>query len=138
MLSKRAPPASSANVSPDEGIAYKPCSLYTFDWVLRTLNLNSKTPTHPTPFPTTSGTPVPPSTKTKKYLLRRLFALRFLSHQHQSHHRRKPHPSHRQARESKFSPWAKHPYGCLALVLLLDPLPRNVFRDEAEAYSSDE
>lgn len=43
-----------------------------------------------------------------------------------------------QARAGGFDSWALTPRGCLALVLLLDQLPRHVFRDEAEAFASDE
>lgn len=33
--------------------------------------------------------------------------------------------------------WAESPPGCLALILLLDQFPRNIFRKSADAYSSD-
>ncbi|CAF9913119.1 hypothetical protein IMSHALPRED_000917 [Imshaugia aleurites] len=34
--------------------------------------------------------------------------------------------------------WAQSPGGCLALLLLLDQFPRNIFRDSADAYLSDQ
>ena len=33
--------------------------------------------------------------------------------------------------------WAQSPQGCLALILLLDQFPRNIFRNSSDAYSSD-
>ncbi|MDQ0317224.1 DUF924 family protein [Amorphus orientalis] len=33
--------------------------------------------------------------------------------------------------------WAETPHGALALLLLLDQLPRNLFRDQAEAFATD-
>lgn len=41
------------------------------------------------------------------------------------------------ARAGPCETWSVEPAGALALVLLLDQLPRNLFRGTAEAYSSD-
>ena len=41
------------------------------------------------------------------------------------------------ARASKLNSWAVHPQGTLALLLLADQFPRNVFRGTADAFSSD-
>lgn len=41
------------------------------------------------------------------------------------------------ARGGKFEKWALTPRGALALLILLDQLPRNIWRGEAEAYASD-
>jgi uncharacterized protein (DUF924 family) len=41
------------------------------------------------------------------------------------------------AREGALDGWAATPQGALALVLLLDQLPRNIFRGRAEAFASD-
>jgi len=38
----------------------------------------------------------------------------------------------------KYSDWESTPQGTLALVILLDQFPRNMFRDSAKAFSSDE
>ena len=38
---------------------------------------------------------------------------------------------------SDLDQWAESPQGCLALILLLDQFPRNVFRKSPEAYASD-
>ena len=38
---------------------------------------------------------------------------------------------------SELDPWAQSPQGCLALVLLLDQFPRNIYRNSAAAYASD-
>jgi uncharacterized protein (DUF924 family) len=37
----------------------------------------------------------------------------------------------------KLEDWKKTPAGCLALVLLLDQLPRNMFRGRAKAFAAD-
>jgi len=42
------------------------------------------------------------------------------------------------AREGAFDPWAATPQGALALLVLLDQFPRNLFRGSAEAFASDE
>jgi len=36
-----------------------------------------------------------------------------------------------------YDAWRESPRGCLALVLLLDQVPRNLFRDDARAYAAD-
>jgi uncharacterized protein (DUF924 family) len=41
------------------------------------------------------------------------------------------------AREGRLDSWAATPDGALALLLLLDQFPRNLFRDSAEAFASD-
>jgi uncharacterized protein (DUF924 family) len=42
-----------------------------------------------------------------------------------------------QARASKLTSWTEQPEGTLALLILLDQFPRNVFRGMADAFSSD-
>ena len=41
------------------------------------------------------------------------------------------------AREGSFDPWAGTPEGALALTVLLDQFPRNLFRGSPEAFASD-
>ncbi len=41
------------------------------------------------------------------------------------------------ARAGKFEKWSLTPRGALALLILLDQLPRNIWRGEAGAYASD-
>jgi uncharacterized protein (DUF924 family) len=41
------------------------------------------------------------------------------------------------AREGAFDAWAEAPEGALALLLLLDQFPRNLYRGTAEAFASD-
>jgi uncharacterized protein (DUF924 family) len=43
----------------------------------------------------------------------------------------------RDARSGLFDHWAATPDGCLALIVLLDQLSRNVFRGSAEAFAAD-
>jgi len=43
----------------------------------------------------------------------------------------------RPAREGAFDEWAATPEGALALLILLDQFPRNVFRGSGEAFASD-
>jgi uncharacterized protein (DUF924 family) len=43
----------------------------------------------------------------------------------------------RAARDGTFDTWADTPRGALALILLLDQLPRNLFRGTPEAFASD-
>ena len=43
----------------------------------------------------------------------------------------------RPAREGTFDGWAETPEGTLALLILLDQFPRNVFRGSGEAFASD-
>jgi uncharacterized protein (DUF924 family) len=42
-----------------------------------------------------------------------------------------------QARRKSFDRWSVQPRGALALIVLLDQLPRNMFRGEARAFASD-
>ncbi len=42
-----------------------------------------------------------------------------------------------EGRASKLTSWTQQPQGTLALLLLLDQFPRNVFRGTADAFSSD-
>ena len=44
---------------------------------------------------------------------------------------------HEQAAAGRLAHWADGPRGCLALVILLDQFPRNMFRDEARAFATD-
>jgi uncharacterized protein (DUF924 family) len=41
------------------------------------------------------------------------------------------------ARSSKLDAWRDHPKGSLALIILLDQIPRNIFRGSGESFSSD-
>lgn len=43
-----------------------------------------------------------------------------------------------QAREGALDDWAQTPHGALALLILLDQFPRNLFRGDALAFASDE
>lgn len=43
----------------------------------------------------------------------------------------------RDAREGRFDAWRDDPAGCVALVLLLDQMPRNIWRDTPDAFGSD-
>lgn len=44
---------------------------------------------------------------------------------------------HERAREGALDHWRRHHESCLALLLLLDQLPRNLFRGTARAFASD-
>jgi len=44
---------------------------------------------------------------------------------------------HEQAAAGRLEQWAQGPRGCLALVILLDQFPRNMFRGEARAFATD-
>lgn len=46
-------------------------------------------------------------------------------------------PLHLSASRRELAHWTATPTGALALVLLLDQIPRNVFRDSAHAYATD-
>ena len=46
-------------------------------------------------------------------------------------------PLHRQAAMGALDDWAATPRGALALVLLLDQVPRNVYRQTPQAYATD-
>jgi uncharacterized protein (DUF924 family) len=45
--------------------------------------------------------------------------------------------AHEAAAAGRLSAWEATPDGALALLLLLDQFPRNMFRDDAQTYSSD-
>lgn len=45
--------------------------------------------------------------------------------------------AHRQAAAGAFDDWRGTPLGCVALCLLLDQLPRNLFRDSPQAFATD-
>jgi uncharacterized protein (DUF924 family) len=45
--------------------------------------------------------------------------------------------THEQAAAGQFDGWQRSPQGCLALVLLLDQFPRNMFRGQPESFASD-
>ena len=42
-----------------------------------------------------------------------------------------------EARAGRLGEWATSPEGCLALLILLDQLPRNMFRGDARAFATD-
>ncbi|EWY41147.1 membrane protein [Skermanella stibiiresistens SB22] len=46
-------------------------------------------------------------------------------------------PLHEEAAANRLPEWRDHPQGCLALVILLDQVPRNVFRDSVRAFATD-
>ncbi|WP_371821883.1 DUF924 family protein [Skermanella sp. TT6] len=46
-------------------------------------------------------------------------------------------PAHEQAAANRLAEWRDDPRGCLALVILLDQVPRNVFRGSARAFATD-
>jgi|SRR3954452_17677998 uncharacterized protein (DUF924 family) len=46
-------------------------------------------------------------------------------------------PVHEQVASGRLPAWREHPQGCLASVILLDQVPRNVFRDSLRAFASD-
>lgn len=41
------------------------------------------------------------------------------------------------AAQDKLDDWQKYPYSCLALILLLDQFPRNLFRGQPQAFKTD-
>lgn len=47
-------------------------------------------------------------------------------------------PLHQPAHEGAFDEWAETPHGRLALILLLDQVPRHIFRGTPRQYRSDE
>jgi uncharacterized protein (DUF924 family) len=51
--------------------------------------------------------------------------------------RRKLTANHEQAAAGQLHHWQETPRGCLALVLLLDQVPRQIFRGETRAYAAD-
>ncbi|MET0289792.1 MAG: DUF924 family protein [Pseudoxanthomonas sp.] len=46
-------------------------------------------------------------------------------------------PAHHAAARRELEPWLDTPEGALALMILLDQLPRNAFRDSAHGYATD-
>lgn len=46
-------------------------------------------------------------------------------------------PTWREACDGKFSLWLTFPTGALAYIILMDQLPRNMFRESEQAFSSD-
>jgi len=44
----------------------------------------------------------------------------------------------RQGRDGQLSPWEQTPEGSLALVILLDQLPLNMFRDQPQGFSTEQ
>ena len=46
-------------------------------------------------------------------------------------------PTHFAAARGEYDRWAETPDGALALVILLDQFPRNLFRDSAHAFATD-
>lgn len=46
-------------------------------------------------------------------------------------------PFYQQAVAGELAPWEAEPASCLALILLLDQFPRNLFRGTAQAFASD-
>lgn len=46
--------------------------------------------------------------------------------------------SYYQAANGLFDSWKETPCGCLALILLLDQFPRNMFRDTPQAFATDD
>ncbi len=42
------------------------------------------------------------------------------------------------AKQGVLDPWQNSPRSCLALILLLDQIPRNIFRDLPQMYATDE
>lgn len=43
-----------------------------------------------------------------------------------------------QAKDGVLTHWQETPHGCLALILVLDQFPRNMFRDQPEAFATDQ
>ncbi|MBE9167389.1 DUF924 domain-containing protein [Pleurocapsales cyanobacterium LEGE 06147] len=46
--------------------------------------------------------------------------------------------TYRQAAEGKLNHWQQQPLSCLALIILLDQFPRNLFRDRPQAFATDD
>ncbi len=44
---------------------------------------------------------------------------------------------YQQAATGKLDAWKESPLGCLALIILLDQFPRNMFRGQAQAFATD-
>lgn len=47
-------------------------------------------------------------------------------------------PLFKKAREGELKNWRETPLGCVGLVLLLDQFPRNMFRNDAQAFAYDQ
>ncbi|MEE8395040.1 MAG: DUF924 family protein, partial [bacterium] len=47
-------------------------------------------------------------------------------------------PAYRQAADGELDDWGEEPRSRLALILLLDQIPRHIFRDRPQSYASDE
>ncbi len=45
---------------------------------------------------------------------------------------------HHQAKAGQLDAWQKNPFGCLALIILLDQVPRNLFRHSPQAFATDD
>ncbi len=45
---------------------------------------------------------------------------------------------HEAARDGSYDDWAETANGCLALIILLDQFPRNMYRGSAEAFAADD
>lgn len=45
--------------------------------------------------------------------------------------------AHNKAAEGRLDDWKSTADGCLALIILLDQVPRNIFRNDARAYATD-
>ncbi len=46
--------------------------------------------------------------------------------------------TYQQAVSGKLNSWQESPLSCLALIILLDQFPRNMFRDQPQAFATDE
>ena len=46
-------------------------------------------------------------------------------------------PVHHRAARGEYDAWVDHPDGCLALLILLDQFPRNLYRSSAHAFATD-
>jgi uncharacterized protein (DUF924 family) len=46
-------------------------------------------------------------------------------------------PDYGRAAAGDYTPWRSQPRSCLALILLLDQVPRNLFRGDARSYATD-
>lgn len=46
-------------------------------------------------------------------------------------------PTYRRAHDGELGGWIAAPEGCLALVIVLDQFPRNLFRDDLHAFATD-
>lgn len=46
-------------------------------------------------------------------------------------------PVYERAARGEFAPWERAPHSCLALTIVLDQFPRNLFRDSPQAFATD-